>query len=532
MGHKSEESDIGEALLSKNSLDQFRTNVPSVAAGSRNCSPGHEMETLDGHFFWAEGSSAPPLGLFNDGENDPVGLIQHKDVDPTKATQALLSTSPRVSGMTDSPLSSSCDLFEEKRENSDGVMFGEFENHVLDTIGRPETIAVGYFAPSSGQPPSCFAALSSSSLASSESLWSTDMSGFPLLDMDPLQHCPSSITQETSYGLEQPGPLPEAGKNQFYQAQEIELVGEEYLGSLSQGNAGEESSVLEAPGTRRPAAHSFAGGAIELFQDSYGAQMPSESLSPSLEKCGVKEEGAVPSTWPWAGHANSKPPSLGEIMADLGGETENGVMHQRERLPAHSLGSEIFGGACCPVGDGQDGVSAVTDQATHLSGAVDRESFLYLNVDGQSRRPHLMPRIQRSIDKSNTQMPQSRGPQKPPTTAGIGLHHLKEVFHLHRPEAERHLRLKRTTFSNLSRYYGISKWPFRTLRDADKRIEHNAEMLRRPSTGRAKRRKLEVQQRYLRAVKELMYEEPHQSKDSNTLAVLLKMVAEREGSIQ
>jgi hypothetical protein len=117
--------------------------------------------------------------------------------------------------------------------------------------------------------------------------------------------------------------------------------------------------------------------------------------------------------------------------------------------------------------------------------------------------------------------------QKPPTTTGISLEHLKEVFHLHRPGAERHLNLKRTTFSNLSRYYGISKWPFRTLRDADKRLEHNDDILRKSSTSRDKRRKLETQQRHLRAVKELMYAEPHQSKDSNTLSVLLSLVAER-----
>lgn len=120
--------------------------------------------------------------------------------------------------------------------------------------------------------------------------------------------------------------------------------------------------------------------------------------------------------------------------------------------------------------------------------------------------------------------------QKPPTTVGISLEHLKDVFHLHRPEAERQLNLKRTTFSNLSRHFGISKWPFRTLRDADKRLRHNDVLVRKPSTSRDKRRKLEVQQRRLRAVKSLMYAEPHQSKDSNTLSVLLTLVAERERS--
>lgn len=133
-----------------------------------------------------------------------------------------------------------------------------------------------------------------------------------------------------------------------------------------------------------------------------------------------------------------------------------------------------------------------------------------------------------SVRGGNTRRQRPKVHQKPPTTLGISLENLKEVFHLHRPEAERHLNLKRTTFSNLSRYYGISKWPFRTLRDADKRIAHNRELLQRPSTGREKRRKLEIQQRRLRAVKQLMYTEPHQSKDSNTLSVLLNLVAERE----
>lgn len=124
--------------------------------------------------------------------------------------------------------------------------------------------------------------------------------------------------------------------------------------------------------------------------------------------------------------------------------------------------------------------------------------------------------------------PGAKTTQKPPTTVGISLEHLKDVFHLHRPEAERKLNLKRTTFSNLSRHFGISKWPFRTLRDADKRLKHNHALLRKPSTSREKRRKLEAQQRRLRAVKELMYAEPHQSKDSNTLSVLLTLVEERE----
>lgn len=118
--------------------------------------------------------------------------------------------------------------------------------------------------------------------------------------------------------------------------------------------------------------------------------------------------------------------------------------------------------------------------------------------------------------------------QKPPTTSGITLNDLKAVFHLHRPEAERRLKLKRTTFSNLSRHYGIAKWPFRTLRDAEKRMMHNEKILRRGGISPEKRQKILEQQRHLRAVQLLMYEEPHQSKDSNTLSVLLQLVANRE----
>jgi hypothetical protein len=122
----------------------------------------------------------------------------------------------------------------------------------------------------------------------------------------------------------------------------------------------------------------------------------------------------------------------------------------------------------------------------------------------------------------------TRYTQKPPTTAGITLEDLKAVFHLHRPEAEKRLNLKRTTFSNLSRHYGISKWPFRTLRDADNRIFHNENLLVTGSLSRDRKSKIQTQQRRLRAVKALMYEEPCLSKDSNTLSTLLKLVESRE----
>lgn len=124
--------------------------------------------------------------------------------------------------------------------------------------------------------------------------------------------------------------------------------------------------------------------------------------------------------------------------------------------------------------------------------------------------------------------PARREVQKPPTTAGIGLEDLKAVFHLERPKAERKLRLKRTTFSNLSRHYGISKWPFRTIRDARNRMKANAGSLSNRSLSKERRRKLMEQQRLLDGVIKLIYSDPRESRDSNTLAVLLRIVAARE----
>lgn len=118
--------------------------------------------------------------------------------------------------------------------------------------------------------------------------------------------------------------------------------------------------------------------------------------------------------------------------------------------------------------------------------------------------------------------------QKPPTTAGITLDNLKAVFGLERPEAEKRLGLKRTTFSNLSRYYGISKWPFRTIRDATNRKEANEIALRDKSLSKEKRKKLLRQQNNLQGVINLMYSDPSQSKDSNTLAVLMNIVSSRD----
>lgn len=120
---------------------------------------------------------------------------------------------------------------------------------------------------------------------------------------------------------------------------------------------------------------------------------------------------------------------------------------------------------------------------------------------------------------------------KPPTTANIRLEDLKLVFHLERPQAEKKLSLKRTTFSNLSRHFGISKWPYRTLRDVQKRCAANDETLRCGKISKEKRRKLLEQQASLQDVVDLIYSDPTESRDSNTLAVLLKIVeARKKGS--
>lgn len=120
---------------------------------------------------------------------------------------------------------------------------------------------------------------------------------------------------------------------------------------------------------------------------------------------------------------------------------------------------------------------------------------------------------------------------KPPTTAKIRLDDLKKVFHLERPKAEKYLNLKRTTFSNLSRHFGISKWPYRTLRDVQKRRQANESLLCKGSISKEKRRKLLQQQCNLSEVVNLIYDDPTESRDSNTLAVLLKMVdSRRNGS--
>lgn len=134
-------------------------------------------------------------------------------------------------------------------------------------------------------------------------------------------------------------------------------------------------------------------------------------------------------------------------------------------------------------------------------------------------------------DRSSLSRSRRKGFAKPPTTARIRLEDLKKVFHLERPKAEKFLSLKRTTFSNLSRHFGISKWPYRTIRDVEKRREANNVMLHNGGISKEKRRKLIEQQRNLVGVVKLIYEDPTESRDSNTLAVLLKMVdSRRNGS--
>lgn len=150
-----------------------------------------------------------------------------------------------------------------------------------------------------------------------------------------------------------------------------------------------------------------------------------------------------------------------------------------------------------------------------------------------------IPESDKSSSSSDA-MIQGRGPpgideictrkqvQKPPTTAGISLDDLKAVFHLERPQAEKMLRLKRTTFSNLSRHYGIAKWPFRTIRDAMNRMKANESLLSSKGVSKERRRKIIEQQRLLKGVIALIYSDPKESRDSNTLAVLLRIVASRE----
>lgn len=121
-----------------------------------------------------------------------------------------------------------------------------------------------------------------------------------------------------------------------------------------------------------------------------------------------------------------------------------------------------------------------------------------------------------------------KGVAKPPTTANITIQDLKRVFHYERPRAEKELGLKRTTFSNLSRHFGISKWPYRTLRDVHKRFTANEVLLKGVEISKEKRRKLIDQQDNLQAVTKLIYDDPSKSRDTNTLAVLLRIVANRK----
>lgn len=123
---------------------------------------------------------------------------------------------------------------------------------------------------------------------------------------------------------------------------------------------------------------------------------------------------------------------------------------------------------------------------------------------------------------------QQREFAKPPKTANICLEDLKRVFHLERPQAEKALNLKRTTFSNLSRHFGISKWPYRTIRDVQNRREANAKVLNDGDISNDKRRKLLEQQDNLKEVIDLIYKDPTESRDSHTLSVLLKIVEARK----
>ncbi|PXF47389.1 hypothetical protein BWQ96_02869 [Gracilariopsis chorda] len=60
------------------------------------------------------------------------------------------------------------------------------------------------------------------------------------------------------------------------------------------------------------------------------------------------------------------------------------------------------------------------------------------------------------------------------------------------------------------------------------RMKANENLLQNRSLSKEKRRKLREQQRMLSGVIDLIYSDPKESKDSNTLAVLLRIVAARE----
>lgn len=408
-------------------------------------------------------------------------------------------------------------------------MFGSIENHAFGTIGSSEGEASDYFHSSSE---SCVED-STSSFVTSDSLWAASVPSFPFLDVEPLPVCPSTVSNDSSDCLDTPEFLLESGEEHLFSSQGTELAGNPYLDNTSPlphtpSIVGEEIAAIAAANSRRTSAQCFSDDHLELFAGSNEPQQPPLVSSPPLAVREPKESVVDPSLWQWNELAASKPASYESLLpCSLNEQTASRTVCHEEALYNRGPAAEYPDGDYIPAGAEQICFSAATYYPASARSGDDSAHGSY--ATDFSRRHDLYPRLHKSIDK-NSQKNRGKAPQKPPTTAGISLGHLKDVFKFHRPEAERHLQLKRTTFSNLSRYYGISKWPFRTLRDADKRIEHNAEILSRPSTGREKRRKLEVQQRHLCAVKDLMYAEPHQSKDSNTIAVLLQIVAAREKS--
>lgn len=114
--------------------------------------------------------------------------------------------------------------------------------------------------------------------------------------------------------------------------------------------------------------------------------------------------------------------------------------------------------------------------------------------------------------------------KKPPTTKAIGIEDLKQQFVMERPRAEKNLKLKRTTFSNLCRHYGISKWPYRLIRDAKLRMVANKKLLVSSLFKQERISKLRREQSLLQKVIDIIYEDPTVSRNSNTLAVLMTMV--------
>ncbi len=222
------------------------------------------------------------------------------------------------------------------------------------------------------------------------------------------------------------------------------------------------------------------------------------------------------------------PPGLQDGAFDTACKTETPIFETSASLSSTLHYEQGASATAGPVKMNEDASGefqfASKDASSSKSSSTDPEGMSAVTMDSGINEFIKTPFNNEYYDSA----PQKKKVQKPPTTAGITLDNLKAVFGLERPEAEKRLGLKRTTFSNLSRYYGISKWPFRTIRDATNRKQANEIALRDKNLSKEKRKKLLRQQMNLQGVINLMYSDPSQSKDSNTLAVLMNIVSSRE----